>query len=339
MRLTTSPPVIHVTTSSDSLQAYELKARPSTAASSSSNTTTYTLEPLFSDSIARETTTHFPLYIPPKYIPAHTSSPQTNGVVNEVVEANAQPNIVLIADKYGSVTGISHPTKKSHQNAAETFFEISLPQCVTRFKRGEIRPPWRRNQSIPGVIADDIIGSCTDGTVFAFAIVDNPTRILLKFLENLVTWEERVRLGRRGRGFFPLSLSSNPNPSNDAYYNDDTEEERSTDRFIIDPEWETTGQPQRKSSYAINADVLERFFEKDGVDTLRELLEHEDSGERSQNRGATGRWNGNSRQERARRFTEVLARALGVEESMEGDLDEACMKCVGWLREVLIGML
>jgi hypothetical protein len=330
-----------VTTSSDSLQAYELKSRPSTSTSSTSATTTYILEPLFSDSIAREATTHFPLFVPPKHIPAHIHYSQANGAVGEVEEeaTNLQPNIVLIADKYGSVTGLSHPAKRSHQNAAETLFEISLPQCVTRFKRGQIRPPWRRNQNTAGLIADDIIGSCTDGTVYSFAIVDDPARVLLKFLENLVTWEGRVCLARRSRGFFPSDSFPSAHLGMDAEDDNDTEDEISTDRFIIDPEWETTGRPRRKSSYAINGDILERFLEPDGVDMLRGILELEESHDSSRGRDATGRWNGNARRERVRRFKEILLGVTGEEEQTEGDLQMACKKCVGWLREVLVGML
>jgi hypothetical protein len=240
------------------------------------------------------------------------------------------PSILLIADKYGTITGLSHPVKKSHQTAAQTFFELSLPQCVTRFKSGPIRPPWRR-QRTTGIITDDIIGSCTDGTIYSFTIVDHEARVLLKFLENLVRWEERVGLGRKGRGFFGSS------PKDDVNTDD---EERSTDRFIIDPEWEATGPSQRKTSYAINADVLERFLECDGISSLLRTLELDDGFESGERAGATGRWNGNARSERIKRFKECLFNLLGDEGlDPEEDLESACRRCVDWLRGVLVGML
>jgi hypothetical protein len=283
--------------------------------------------------MARDATTHLPLSIPQNHIASHPSPTQPslaqpNGVAQEAEDATGRPNVVLVADKYGSVTGLSHPSKRSHQNAAETYFEISLPQCVTRFKQGGIRPPWRRNQHLSGIIADDIIASCTDGTVYAFAIVDDPSRVLLKFLENLIMWEERFRLGRQ--------KGATLNDENDDEEIDD--DDMTADRLIIDPEWETTGHPQRKSAYAINADVLERFLENDGVDSLKMMLELDYGEILSDRAGATGRWNGNARLLRVKRFREILANVLGAGEFVEGDLD-AYAKCIAWLRGVLVDML
>jgi hypothetical protein len=198
---------------------------------------------------------------------------------------------------------------------------------VTRFKQGGIRPPWRRNRHPPGVIADDIIASCTDGTIYAFAIVDDPSRVLLKFLENLVTWEGRVRLGRRGGAVL-----------NDENDDGEANNEKAGDRFLIDPEWETMGLPQRKSAYAINADMLERFLEGDGVESLKRMLELDDGESPRGRAGATGRWNGNARAVRVKRFREILAKVVGGEEVVEGNL-EACAKCIAWLRGVLTDML
>tara|TARA_R110002003_G_scaffold45_23_gene3688 strand:+ start:12799 stop:13278 length:480 start_codon:yes stop_codon:yes gene_type:complete len=38
---------------------------------------------------------------------------------------------------------------------------------------------------------DDIIGSCSDGTIYAVSILDEPARYLLRFLQNLIEEKEK----------------------------------------------------------------------------------------------------------------------------------------------------
>lgn len=97
---------------------------------------------------------------------------------------------VLLTDKNsGSVTGLHQPSTLAYSNASATLFEACLPRSVVRLDRGEIRPPWRRpnpNRTVTGVLSDDIIGACTDGTIFAFAVLSQPARHLLRLLQNLI---------------------------------------------------------------------------------------------------------------------------------------------------------
>jgi hypothetical protein len=97
---------------------------------------------------------------------------------------------VLLTDKKSSsVAGLYQPPLLTYSNASPTLFEACLPRAVIRLDRGNIRPPWRRPNSagkISGVIVDDIIGGCTDGTIFSFSILSLPARLLLRLIQNLI---------------------------------------------------------------------------------------------------------------------------------------------------------
>ncbi|PZD35183.1 MMS1-N domain containing protein [Pyrenophora tritici-repentis] len=114
-------------------------------------------------------------------------------LVMEVPNANValdNNRFVLLTDKNsGSITGLYQPPALAYSNASATLFEACLPRSVVRLDRGDIRPPWRRpnpNGKVIGVLADDIIGACTDGTIFALAILSQPARHLLRLLQNLI---------------------------------------------------------------------------------------------------------------------------------------------------------
>jgi hypothetical protein len=99
--------------------------------------------------------------------------------------------LVLLTDKKsGSVTGLHQPPVPTYSNASSTLFEACLRRTVVRLDRGDIRPPWRRpntpNGKITGVLTDDIIGACTDGTIFSFSILSQPARYLLRLIQNLI---------------------------------------------------------------------------------------------------------------------------------------------------------
>jgi hypothetical protein len=99
-------------------------------------------------------------------------------------------NFVLFADKWCGVSGLLHPRHRMHTLDTHTLFEAHLPRSVTKLKRGDIRPLWRRPVDGPstpsGVLVDDIIGSCTDGTVYSFSILSETALNLLKVIQNLV---------------------------------------------------------------------------------------------------------------------------------------------------------
>ncbi|KAL1795728.1 hypothetical protein ACET3X_005952 [Alternaria dauci] len=101
---------------------------------------------------------------------------------------DSSDRFVLVTDKKGSsVTGLYQPPVPTYSNASPTLFEACLPRTVIRLDRGDIRPPWRRAAGqITGIVVDDIIGACTDGTIFTFSILAQPARLLLRLIQNLI---------------------------------------------------------------------------------------------------------------------------------------------------------
>jgi hypothetical protein len=104
--------------------------------------------------------------------------------------------IALITDKSSSsVSGLYHPSESTYKDAADTVFEACLPHAVVRLQRGDIRPPWRRpafsSKLSPGIITDDIIGACSEGTIYTFSILAEPARHLLRFLQNVIEEKQK----------------------------------------------------------------------------------------------------------------------------------------------------
>jgi hypothetical protein len=143
--------------------------------------------------------------------------------------------------------------------------------------------------------------------------VDNKTRLLLKFLENLVKWdrEEEMRNGQVRRWL-------------------------GGERVIIDPEWEV-GEQKRKTGHAVNGDIIELFLEEDGAQVLKAMLEREEVGDSEEFEGSR-RWNGNETMSRCKKIGELLAQVLGVDVE-EMSLDMVVEKCVEWLDGIMVEML
>jgi hypothetical protein len=105
--------------------------------------------------------------------------------------------LILLADKTCTVTGLSCriflptallPTVEAPLLFDGTAFEVHLPRSVTRLATGNFRPPWHQTieGTVPGVNPIDIVGGCTDGTLYSFSILTRPALILLKSIQNLI---------------------------------------------------------------------------------------------------------------------------------------------------------
>lgn len=116
--------------------------------------------------------------------------PNPNPTVN-FEDTSQKDTIVLVTDKRSaSLLALYQPAIRTLKNAAPTLFEASLPHTVVRIQRGDIRPPWRRpatSSARPtGVVVDDIIGACSEGTIYSFSILSESARHLLRLLQNLI---------------------------------------------------------------------------------------------------------------------------------------------------------
>ncbi|KAF2101435.1 hypothetical protein NA57DRAFT_53402 [Rhizodiscina lignyota] len=204
LQVTASPPYVYVSTLEDSLMAFEFiedrtnghNERNTTAGthattSGHANTdmrpTSARLEPIFSDSQARESLHHLHL---------NCNRPHTNTIQTQDPDAmqidsappgrvDSHPNLILISDKNQSVTGLFCPPRRANQLAAPTLFEAHLPRSIMRLRRGLVRPPWLRPQgsALPqGVLADDIVGVAVDGHVYQFSLLDGNALHVLRTL-------------------------------------------------------------------------------------------------------------------------------------------------------------
>ncbi|KAF2805093.1 uncharacterized protein BDZ99DRAFT_501973 [Mytilinidion resinicola] len=207
LHITVQGPSIYISTAQDSVYALGI------GLSSSSKPI---LQPFFSDAGTRNTLNHLTIRLPPIKFDVDR---QTTEAASSSPPAKAPRTLILISDKSSTLVGLLQPSQEALKNAASTLFEARLPRCVTRLRRGAIRPSWRRyhpksfdtshlgvpqrdlsadhpedpptTSPVSGILVDDIIGTAVDGTLFAFSILDQPAWRLLKFLETLITVTER----------------------------------------------------------------------------------------------------------------------------------------------------
>ncbi len=152
-------------------------------------------------------------------------------------DAMAFAPLLLVSDKASTLTGLHIPQKRGQRNDAVHVFEAILPRCITRLRHGSVRPPWRTSppgMRPLGVIDADILGSASDGSVFAISILDEHAWRLLRYLLNMCRQAEPVR----------SSLSES-----------DYSKE-------IDPDAETA-YLKRKEAYHIDGDQLSRLLKED----------------------------------------------------------------------------
>ncbi|KAK3044935.1 hypothetical protein LTS18_015007, partial [Coniosporium uncinatum] len=237
---------------------------------------------------------------------------QTNGAdhasANELLVSSEvdTPNLVLVADKAKGLVGLAHPLVDRHQQVTSTLFEAHLSKSVMRLKRASIRPPWQQ-RNIKGVLVDDIIGSCTDGRMFQFSIVNAAVWRLLKFIENLCRWADEMAM---------LDVSDG-----------------SCVYVVVDPDRDTARTRSSKTGYHVDGDILDRLLKVGGRRELKRMLElslpdkDRVMGEADLNAPT---------EERVERF---LALAGVVSKLEHEDLEEAIDGVVVWMRDVLASML
>lgn len=94
-----------------------------------------------------------------------------------------EQSLILTSQKSRTITGIWQPPEKRIDNSTSTIFEAKLPGSITRFRR-ITRPLWQ-SASDTEEPSEAIIGCSTDGSMFQFEILDEPSWRLLAFIQNL----------------------------------------------------------------------------------------------------------------------------------------------------------
>jgi hypothetical protein len=186
-------------------------------------------------------------------------------LVVDIPTTNTTPDtIVLVNDKKSaSITGLYHAPDRTYKNAAPTVFEAFLPRTVVRIQQGAIRPPWRRpahsSNPSPGILNDEIIGACSDGTIFTFAILSEPARHMLRFLQNLIEEKQRRDPATQDTPIHHRNSGIRDVLMNGAEGNQG-ERIRALD---VDPRQKERGPtgPQHKH---VDGDLLQRWLDSDG---------------------------------------------------------------------------
>ncbi|KAF2870675.1 mono-functional DNA-alkylating methyl methanesulfonate N-term-domain-containing protein [Massariosphaeria phaeospora] len=270
--LSISKPFVYVSTAHDSHICYEA------VHSGDENDIKFDFRQVFTDSRQRSSAHHLVLPMEPD-VPAEDT--EESSVQRAPAPSTAPSNpgaLVLLSDKSCSVTGLYHRRGRKYKTAAESMFEATLPRSVIRIQRGNIRRPWRRpcnnygeTYSSPGVEADNIIGACSDGTIYAFSILTAPATRLLKLLQNLIEAKQRRD---------PASQYSIVKPSGDVLTQILNDANRPHDEVIgvreVDPIYGEYSATRPREAH-VDGDVLARFFlESEDADLVDLLSEQTD---------------------------------------------------------------
>lgn len=167
--------------------------------------------------------------------------------------------VALLADKTCTVTGLLHPPHRMKKSDTYAVFEAHLPRSVTRLQRGDIRPPWRRpvEGPPPGVLVDDIIGTCSDGTVYGFSILSEPAFELLKFFHDLIEKHE----SRQPTSKHSLVRRSESSGRWFSYLQDQDEAKKADDGLITARDVAFDYQKAKPKDWYVDADVIVRYLD------------------------------------------------------------------------------
>jgi len=175
--------------------------------------------------------------------------------------------VVLLADKTCSLTGLLHSTVSRHRATTDTLFEACLPRSVIRIHRGDVRPPWRRPfndpfapfNGIAGVLADDILGACSDGTIYSFSILSKSARRLLRLIQNIIEAKQKRDPA--------LQYSTIKHRSSDLFRVLQNGAEGAQESKIkardVDPEAQEKGDAAPRFNH-VDGDMIVRFLDEDG---------------------------------------------------------------------------
>jgi len=201
--------------------------------------------------------------------------------------------VVLVSDKEGVVAGLWQPANTRMTNSFRTVFEAVLPAPIRRLHLAHIRTPWSAQTE---VVEETMIGSCLDGSMYQFELIDEAKWRLLRFLQNLC---------ERNRTICP-------------YMHPKRHRQR------LEPLVPT------KQDMHIDGDILWRLIQRGGSDSgdlIRVMLEEEASEDVSRRTDEFDTW-----EERYMKFSEIAENAA-VGGGSRGD--DAVDAVVGYLRRTL----
>lgn len=107
-----------------------------------------------------------------------------------IVPITSDANLALVTTSEQHLLGLTSPSPDAttrHRTAL--LFEAQLPRSINRVKQGSIRPPWAPAPP-PGVLASNIVGLSTDGSITGISIIDEALWRRLFWLQRVLEWDE-----------------------------------------------------------------------------------------------------------------------------------------------------
>ncbi|KAM0708956.1 hypothetical protein Q7P35_002992 [Cladosporium inversicolor] len=127
----------------------------------------------------------------PYSLTAIAQPPRADRPLNHtIVPITADTNLALVTTREQELLGLTSPSPNAltrHRTAL--LFEAQLPRSISRIKQGSIRPLWAPAPP-PGVLASNIVGLSTDGSVTGISIIDESLWRRLFWLQRVLEWDE-----------------------------------------------------------------------------------------------------------------------------------------------------
>jgi hypothetical protein len=107
-----------------------------------------------------------------------------------ILSPTTDSNLALLSTKNTLLLGLTSPPPGSvDRNRTKLLFEAKLPRSLARITQGSTRPFWR-SPPPSGVLASNIIGLSTDGSITGIGVLDEPLWRRLFWLQRVLEWDK-----------------------------------------------------------------------------------------------------------------------------------------------------
>ncbi|KAM0724224.1 hypothetical protein Q7P37_000106 [Cladosporium fusiforme] len=107
-----------------------------------------------------------------------------------IVPLGDESNLALLSTRDNLLLGLTSPPPKSlNRHRTRILFEAALPQSLVRISQGNTRPLWRRAPP-NGVLASNIVGLSTDGSMTGISLLDDSLWRRLFWLQRVLEWSK-----------------------------------------------------------------------------------------------------------------------------------------------------
>ena len=107
-----------------------------------------------------------------------------------ILSLASDTDLALVTTIDSKLLGLTSPSSSdSARHRTALLFEAQLPRSINRITQGSTRPLWRPTPP-PGVLASNIVGLSTDGSVTGISIIDEKLWRRLFWLQRVLEWDK-----------------------------------------------------------------------------------------------------------------------------------------------------